>query len=156
MNVTLILGAQGTGKSVFAESKFKSWNKRGQIIYSANPSRQSVTGELVSLLNAEKKPHNLLIDEADVYFSCLNTRQRNILREYWALARHKGLNEALFIARRYIQIPIFIRVSANSIYVNNSLKGTELKRINEDTATECWIAEIKELKQWHFLDILSS
>jgi len=152
MKTTIIVGAQGSGKSVFAGKKVEDWGKTP--LYSQNPSKKAINKDILKELNELNKPHNLFIDEADVFFSCLNTRQRELFRNYWALARHKGLNESLFIARRYIQIPVFVRVSATAIYLNNTIRGHDLQRINADVASDTYLGDIKRLRDYQFLDII--
>lgn len=148
------MGAQGSGKTVFAGKKVEGWGK--VKLFSQNLSKEALNTDILSELDASQDEHCLFIDEADVFFTCLNTKQRELFRNYWALARHKGLKEALFIARRYIQIPIFCRVSATSIYLNHTIRGTDLQRINADVATECHIGDLKRLKKYHFIDILNN
>ena len=52
------------------------------------------------------------------FFSLLSPAQKKDVRNYWAVARHKGLQNSLFLARRLVQIPIFIRASATQIYLS--------------------------------------
>ena len=122
MRTDIILGPQGSGKSTLAATlRALYWGQ--EPVIAIEPQRGVDTQDVALALRAlamegQEKPHNLLIDEADVFFSLLSPRERKEFGRYWAVARHMGLRNALFIARRLIQIPIFVRASVSQIHLS--------------------------------------
>ena len=134
MKTILILGPQGSGKSTLAKAILK------KPTYSNNQA--AAAGEMSLIRTCEqmflnvrdsKHSHTILCDEADVFFSILDRDERKHFKNYWAVARHRGLQTAVFIARRYIQIPIFVRASATQIYISADIRpGVELKKLESE------------------------
>lgn len=132
MKTTLIIGAQGCGKSTLAKTLLK--NPTHGNDQAASYGELALIGVFSELLaEAGRHPHTLLVDEADVFFSMLDSRERKTFKNYWALARHKGLEHAVFIARRYVQIPIFVRASATQVYISADIRpGAELSALERE------------------------
>ena len=135
MKTICIIGPQGSGKTTLARAILRKPTYQNN--QAADPENLELAGHFASLFAATKKHrHTLLIDEADVFFSLISSTQANQFKRYWAVARHRGLATAVFIARRYIQIPIYVRTSATQIYISNEIvSGYELKQLEREGCT---------------------
>lgn len=106
-----------------------------------------------ALLNGKATPHVLYIDEFDNFHHSLSPADKDYFRSYWAVARHYGLQHAIFVTRRYIQIPIHVRSSATAIFINHTITAYDLKQVAQDRGMDVDKIEINQLKEYEFMKI---
>lgn len=145
METIIILGPQGCGKTTLAAQLLPKPTLANN--QADGYGALGVVSELEARLNAPSSDHTLLIDEADVFASLLDRGQKITLRNYWAIARHKGLKRAVFISRRYVQIPPYIRASATQVYISGDIRA----RLELDTLERDGCQVIKDLPRGEYL-----
>lgn len=140
MKTIIIFGGQGTGKTTLAVSRFEQEPDKGkELIYSPVRELSGECGldEIYAFMakktdNLKHEKHSLLIDETDVVFSLADPDQKKLWKNYWATARHAGLQIAIFCARRYVEFPTFLRASATEAYASVFIRDyTDLKTIEQ-------------------------
>lgn len=122
MKTIIIIGPQGCGKSTLGKHLLPKPTYLNDLSADADMSLAQAMHFLFEDRRASGE-HSILCDEADVFFSLLGKKEKDAFRRYWALARHRGLKTSVWIARRYVQIPIFIRSSATEIYISCRTRG---------------------------------
>lgn len=142
MKTIIIVGKQGCGKTTLAEALLKTYhNPRSHLISNRQATdlvniHSNPTINEIAKLTQNPVPHSLFIDETDNFFSYLTPPQKKYFVAYWAVARHYQLQLAIFITRRYIQIPIQLRTSADEVFITSGITGYDLDRISRDRGIE--------------------
>ena len=111
-----------------------------------------IMGQIREIIE-KPKDHFLYIDEFDNWHSALLPQDKYTFQSYWAVARHYGLKYGIFITRRYVQVPIYVRSSATYIYLNNTITAYDLDRVSRDRGLEMGKSDLAGLKQYQFIQI---
>ena len=161
MRSIIIVGKQGSGKTTFANAILKQYHRPHikRIIntqatdlhnFQSNPTLNEI-----AKITQDPRPHNLFIDETDNWFSYLSPVQKKWFVAYWAVARHYFLNVAVFVTRRYVQVPIQLRTSADEVFITQGITGYDLERIGKDRGQQLNINDFSEknLPQFKFYGI---
>ena len=142
LDTVIVLGPQGAGKSTYADAHIaRAWDPRVPVIRIEPQHGIDTEGIALALgalaMDADPKPHNLYVDEADVFFSVLSPSEKKAFRNYWAVARHKGLQKSVFVSRRFVQIPIFVRASATQICLSARTRDVRTVKAIQELGGEC-------------------
>ena len=161
MRTLIIVGKQGCGKTTLAHAFLKTYARRSERII-RNDRATSLTllrsNQIIRELKEiarTKEAHTLFIDEADNWYSYLSNDDKKYFLAYWAVARHYNLNLAVFITRRYVQIPIQVRTSTDLCYITRGITGHDLKRVGTDRGHDLSVEDYSDfaLPEYNFVGI---